>query len=727
MIGSRNRHRKAVSSGRWRLTAVATSLALAMSGAVRMPAEAADETWRAADASGVARSAHTATPLDDGRVLVAGGHSAYNFSYNTCCEIDAMATAELYNPAAPAGANSSSTSPLNLARTQHTAVKLPNGKVLVAGGLGDSSNDVAPYQVDVRRQIEIYDPATAIWALKISADCLPRAMHTATVLDETHVLLAGGVDAAGVPTNTAEVYDVAKDACVPTTSMTKIRAEHTATFLSGTPEQCGANCGKVLVAGGVGVIGDGAAHRSAELFTFAAGAGAWTATTPMNEINGRQSHTATLLESGGVFVAGGFNRSPREPVRVTNSTETFNPATGVWTTRCEMTTPRYLHTATKLNNGKVILAGGNENVTQDTSTESKIDDPNSSPDLALASAEVYDPWANPPTCSATASMGEARLNHTSTLITDTNGNDAVLAFGGASSHWSFFPPYATETKSQVVASAEVLSGPVAALDPSRMGSGYWLFATDGGVFSFGGAPFHGSTGGIHLNQPIVGAEPTPSGQGYWLVAADGGIFTFGDAAFLGSTGGIKLTKPIVAMVATPTGNGYWLFASDGGVFAFGDAAFYGSTGDRDLNKPIVGADATRGGLGYYLVALDGGIFTFGDAEFFGSAGNIELTEPVLGMAALDTGNGYYLVAKDGGIFSYGRTPDDARFFGSTGDITLNQPIVGMDLAANEEGYYLVAADGGIFTFGRAIFFGSTGAIKLNRPIVGMATRQARDE
>ena len=83
---------------------------------------------------------------------------------------------------------------------------------------------------------------------------------------------------------------------------------------------------------------------------------------------------------------------------------------------------------------------------------------------------------------------------------------------------------------------------------------------------------------MRLNQPIVGMAATPTGNGYWLVASDGGIFTFGDARFYGSTGGIRLNRPIVGMAATPTGNGYWLVASDGGIFTFGDARFYGSTG-----------------------------------------------------------------------------------------------------------------------------------------------------
>src|SRR5207253_915966 len=143
--------------------------------------------------------------------------------------------------------------------------------------------------------------------------------------------------------------------------------------------------------------------------------------------------------------------------------------------------------------------------------------------------------------------------------------------------------------------------------------GYDLVASDGGIFSFGGAGFPGSTGALQLNKPIVGMAPTPSGHGYWLVATDGGIFALGDAAFAGSTGAITLNKPIVGMAATPTGGGYWLVATDGGIFAFGDATFFGSTGALKLNKPIVGMAATPSGGGYWLVATDGGIFAFGDA------------------------------------------------------------------------------------------------------------------
>ena len=255
--------------------------------------------------------------------------------------------------------------------------------------------------------------------------------------------------------------------------------------------------------------------------------------------------------------------------------------------------------------------------------------------------------------------------------------------------------------------------------------GYWTVASDGGIFSFGDAGFHGSTGDITLNSPIVGMARTPTGRGYWMVAADGGIFNFGDAPYLGSAGNLRLRAPIVGMAATPTGRGYWLVATDGGIFNYGDAAFMGSTGAIRLNKPIVGMAPTRDvfltdagprATGYWLVASDGGIFSFGGAQFYGSAGAIRLNQPIVGIARTPTGAGYWLVATDGGIFSYGDAA--GLFHGSTGSIPLNKPIIGMIPTCYGQGYWLVASDGGIFPVGAVPFLGSTGGITLNRPIVG---------
>ncbi|GAC1587807.1 MAG: hypothetical protein NVS3B21_03020 [Acidimicrobiales bacterium] len=220
------------------------------------------------------------------------------------------------------------------------------------------------------------------------------------------------------------------------------------------------------------------------------------------------------------------------------------------------------------------------------------------------------------------------------------------------------------------------------------GNGWWDTASDGSVYSFGDAVFHGSMGGAPLNQPIVGIAGTPSGQGYWLVARDGGIFSFGDAAFHGSTGAIHLNQPIVGMTSTPSGQGYNLVAADGGIFSFGDAAFHGSTGAIHLNRPIVGMASTPTGQGYWMVATDGGIFNFGDAPFVGSAGAMALRAPVAAMAPSGTGQGYYLVVGDGQVLTFG---DAAAVASGAG--ALGSAVVGATPLPGGRGVRLVAGDG----------------------------------
>jgi hypothetical protein len=241
--------------------------------------------------------------------------------------------------------------------------------------------------------------------------------------------------------------------------------------------------------------------------------------------------------------------------------------------------------------------------------------------------------------------------------------------------------------------AAALSGVVPSMGLVAMartptGQGYWLAASDGGVFAYGDATFFGSRAGQGGPQ-VSGMAATPTGRGYWLVAADGGIFAYGDATFHGSTGNIRLNQQIVGMAATPTGAGYWLVAADGGIFAFGDAAFHGSTGSIRLNQRIVGMAATPTGAGYWLVAADGGIFAFGDAAFLGSTGHIRLDAGVKGMAATPTGRGYWLAADDGGVFAFG----DAAFLGSAAGRGLTNGIVAVAATPTGAGYWLAAGGG----------------------------------
>jgi hypothetical protein len=186
------------------------------------------------------------------------------------------------------------------------------------------------------------------------------------------------------------------------------------------------------------------------------------------------------------------------------------------------------------------------------------------------------------------------------------------------------------------AAALHLNAPIVGIASTlRTGLGYYLVASDGGVFAYGAAEFYGSMGGQHLNAPIVGMTVTPTNHGYYLVASDGGIFAFGTAhyRFYGSMGSDHLNKPIVGMAEAPTGHGYWLVASDGGVFNFGSAHFYGSMAPVVLHAPIVGMMSTTTGLGYWLVGSDGGIFALGEAEYQGSVNQGQTYAPTVAVVA----------------------------------------------------------------------------------------------
>jgi 3D (Asp-Asp-Asp) domain-containing protein len=121
----------------------------------------------------------------------------------------------------------------------------------------------------------------------------------------------------------------------------------------------------------------------------------------------------------------------------------------------------------------------------------------------------------------------------------------------------------------------------------------------GEVGAFGdAAPLGGP--GARLAKPLAGIASTPTGHGYWLAGADGGIFSFGDAAYHGSTGKNHLAAPIVGIAPTPTGHGYWLAGADGGIFSFGAAAYHGSSAGGPAGTKAIGIAATPSGRGYWV-------------------------------------------------------------------------------------------------------------------------------
>ena len=269
--------------------------------------------------------------------------------------------------------------------------------------------------------------------------------------------------------------------------------------------------------------------------------------------------------------------------------------------------------------------------------------------------------------------------------------------------------------------------------------GYWLVGADGGIFSFGSAAFHGSTGDLVLQRPVVGITPTVDRKGYWLVATDGGVFAFGDAGFYGSLPGLgirpagsglpgALNAPIVGMVPSADGRGYFMVASDGGVFAFGDAGFEGSCpGSGGCSGAAVSVLPDAGGRGYWLVTATGSVYTFGDADALGEPLDYTdggpLPAPVVSTVRTPDGEGYWILLADGIVLPFGTAdlyPDGAGGTDAFGRVTTTDPATAVFATGDELGYWVATAGGGIFAFGSAPDDGSMAGQHLNAPVIAAA-------
>jgi hypothetical protein len=323
------------------------------------------------------RAGHTATLLKDGKVLVTGGTHSLGIPgcrIGYCWTSIALASAEIYDPAT---GKFTQTGSMSVRRATHTATLLGNGKVLVAGGDNGNGTTFAT--------AELYDPATGIFTRIGNNMTTKRTGHTATRLANGKVLIAGG--RSGGALSTAEIFDPATENFTRTGNMQVGRAYFTATRLSD---------GRVLVAGGVcdnhGCIGT--LTSSAELFNPATGT--FTLTGRMSAE--RTSHTATLLTNGAVLITGGLTKTD-----LTATAELFHPLTGVFKRTGSMQSKRVLHTATRLTNGAVLVAGSTDGI--------------SSTELFVPTSGSFVPTGN---------MKSVRYNHAATLLT----NGEVLITGG---------------------------------------------------------------------------------------------------------------------------------------------------------------------------------------------------------------------------------------------------------------------------------------------------------
>ena len=271
-----------------------------------------------------------------------------------------------------------------------------------------------------------------------------RASHSATLLPDGRVLIAGGCTRAGCEMGddgaTAEVYDPAASAFIPVGRMTTERVGHTATLLA---------TGQVLLAGGFdrqGVL------ATAEL--YAPATGSFTAAGRMG--TRRAGYTATPLASGKILLAGGFDGSGR-----LTSAELYDPTTRTFTPTGEMGSPRAEHVAAALPDGRVLVTGGS-----------------SDGEDVLATAEVYDPTAG--TFSPTADMTMVRYKHAATALP----NGTVLVVGGSDARDGQGRYTSTEIYDPVAGTFQ--PGPVMAAARYKLPGAVTLLAT-GDVLVGGGA------------------------------------------------------------------------------------------------------------------------------------------------------------------------------------------------------------------------------------------------
>jgi hypothetical protein len=266
------------------------------------------------------------------------------------------------------------TGDMNVDRASFPAVTLQNGKVLVASG----------------STAQLFDPASATFSDAGALTVDRGGGLTATRLQDGRVLIVGG-QSGDSSLDSAELYQPLTGTFTPTGSMSTPRSFHTATLLSD---------GRVLIAGGHRFNHPASAIATAEIYDPATGV--FTSTGSMNV--SRQDHTATLLPSGRVLIAGGYNQSQTG----LETAEIYDPATGTFAPTGSMAAGRGNHTATLLGNGKVLIAGGHAGF----------------PGGSLASAELYDPASG--TFASTGGMNEARGAHSATLLADGK----VLIAGG---------------------------------------------------------------------------------------------------------------------------------------------------------------------------------------------------------------------------------------------------------------------------------------------------------
>lgn len=324
-------------------------------------------TWRYTKTMDALREYFQMVKLQDGKILAVGGAG--------------LASSEVYDPAVGTWIKKGD---MSTDRESHAVVMLRSGEALATGGFKHVGS------FGLLQSAERYNPTNGSWR-STGSMASQRAYHTASLLNDGTVLVAGGFNQ--VPLGTAELYDPISEQWSPARDLNTARHYHTATVLQD---------GRTLVTGGF----NGVAVKSSEIYDPATGN--WTPTGDLN--TGRYWHTATLLPDGRVLVAGGF--SGGSSGSALSSAEVFDPGTGIWAATGNMSAPHRFHAAALLHDGKVMVSGGRGN------------------EIGTSATELYNPSSG--TWKNTGSLNTPRIWFSN--ISDVAAvlpNEEVLVVGGS--------------------------------------------------------------------------------------------------------------------------------------------------------------------------------------------------------------------------------------------------------------------------------------------------------
>ncbi|MBN1208810.1 MAG: Ig-like domain repeat protein [Myxococcaceae bacterium] len=539
-----------------------------------------DPGWSATGSMAQARYRPTSTLLPNGKVLVAGGDREGGWGVT-------IASVELYDSATGTW---SSAGNLASAREYHTATLLPDGRVLISGGMTTGRSVIA--------STELYDPATGTWSLGAPM-ANARCAHTSTLLNSGKVLVAGGGDCnGGTPLTKAELYDPATGTWSATGTLVRGVNSHTATLL---------NNGKVLVAGGYTLT------TAAQLYDPATGT--WSATGPM--ANYRSSHTATLLPNGKVLVTGGNIGSGISTS--TASSELYDPTTGTWSATGSLNRSHAYHSAALLPNGKVLVGCG-------YSYE------NSGGGASLVSPELYEPATG--TWSATSPMAVNTYDYAMTLLVD----GSVLVAGGYSG-----PTARAELYSSVTGTWSTTGSLTAARSSHTT-----TLLPGGKVLVAGGQGASGMLSSAELYDPAAGSWSATGALGTarahhtaTLLPSGKVLVTGGDGAS-GPLTGAELYDPAAgtwsttAALATARTRHTATLLPGGRVLVAGGSGASGPLLSAELYAPTLGTWSSTGSLatarsGHTATLLNTGkVLVAGGQSSSGPLSSAELYDPAVG-------------------------------------------------------------------------------------------------